>query len=194
MTARLKDKEIGKMVSLLEKKTLYETGMDFELDKHYASSSSVKAAVYQYFLKVRQDPKRYGLSQEKIDNIVSILTSRAIEPNRHKKLREKVEEEEGRPFAELVLSGRQKAMKLLHRKLDRISASKKRLDETNLSTLTNAASALFDKGQIISGEATENVAVLAKVKSDMAPEEAIETVLRMREAFQVEKDRTSKKK
>ena len=59
--------------------------------------------------------------------------------------------------------------------------------------LATTVGILFDKGQIIQGEATENVAVLAKIKSDMSPEEMMDAVLKMREIHQVDKDRTKKK-
>lgn len=195
MAAKLTDKKIGQMVSALETKTLYEAGLDFELDKHYKDSRSVKSKVYQYYLKVRQDPTKFGVDPKTVEAITTRLQSRTLPAVREaKSLREKLDDENNKPFPELVLSGRVKAMKLVHAKLDRIGRSKKQIDETNLGTLIIAAGTLFDKGQIISGEATENVAVLARIKSDMSPEEAIDAVLRMREAHQIDKDRTNKKK
>lgn len=187
-------KDIGKMLNLLDKKTLYEAGMAFELDKHYQNSASVKAAVYGHFQKAKVTPEEYGLTHDRVEILKAIVSNRTLPVAVNHSLREKTDAEDSKTFPELVLSGRVKAMKLLHAKLDRIARSKKQIDDTNLSTLAQTAGILFDKGQILSGEATENVALLAKVESNMSPEAAIEAVLKMRESFQVDKDRTKKKK
>lgn len=192
MAAKLTNKGIGELVLKLEHKNLWDVGLEYELDKIYKNPRSVKGTVYAYFTKARKDPKKYGLDAKQIETVAVSLSSRALSGN--KTLIEQKEADDNRSFPELVLSGRVKAMKLLHAKLDRIARSKKAVDDVNLSTLATTAGILFDKGQIISGEATENVAVLAKIKSDMTPEEAIDAVLRMREANQVDKDRTNKKK
>lgn len=195
MAAKLTTKQIGSMITLLKTKTLYEAGLEFELDKHYKDSRSVKAGVYQYYRKVRMEPEKYGIPADEMQSIVTRLQSRVLPATvEAKSLREKLDDEANKPFPELVLSGRVKAMKLLHAKLDRIARSKKQIDDVNLSTIATTAGILFDKGQIISGEATENVAVLAKVKDNMTAEEAIDAVMRMREAHQVDKDRSAKKK
>ena len=193
--AQIKPEVARSIIQALEVKTLYDVGIDFGFDKHYKDARSVKAAVYQVYSHAKADPTKYGLKQELVDAVTAALQKRTpatITENRT--LREKLDDENNKSFSELVLSGRVKAMKLLHTKMDRVARSKKQIDETNLSTLAQTAGILFDKGQIISGEATENVALLAKIKSDMSPAEAIEAVLKMREANQADKDRTNKKK
>lgn len=191
---KMTDKKIGEMVRQLEHKTLMQVGVQFGLDAQYSSVASMKSTVKRYLNAAKNDPLRFGLTVEEVNRVSTALTTRMLPAIKETQtLREKNEETNNKSFADLVLSGRTKAMKLLHSKLDRIARSKKALDETNLSTLAQTAGILFDKGQIISGEATENVAVLAKIKTDMSPEDALKAVLNMREQFQGDKDRTNKK-
>lgn len=191
---KLTDKKIGEMILRLEHKTLMQVGVEFGLDAQYASVASMKSTIKRHLNTAKNNPEKFGLTVEDVNRVSGALTARMLPAIKETQtIRERAEEVNNKSFADLVLSGRTKAMKLLHSKLDRIARSKKALDETNLSTLAQTAGILFDKGQIISGEATENVAVLAKIKTDMSPEDALKAVLNMREQFQSDKDRTNRK-
>ena len=68
-----------------------------------------------------------------------------------------------------------------------LNKSRKALNQQSLPALTTAFAILFDKSQIIKGEATEHVAVMGKIDSDIKPEQAIDMVLKMREIDQASK-------
>lgn len=183
---------------MLETKTLYETGIEFGLDKHYKNAQGVNNAVYAIYRKVLVDPQKYAVLPETAEKVKAVMSSRAVSTNKPDghltTLREKLDAEANPDFKDLVLSGRKKAFQLLNMKMDRIARSKKGLDEVNITALAQTFGILFDKSQIISGEATENIAVLAKVNKDMSSEEALAAILKMREVNNESKDRALKKK
>lgn len=177
----------------LETKTLYETGIEFGFDKIYKDSRAVNNAVYNIYRKVLVDPQKYAVLPETVERVKNVISNRSI-TNKDTTLREKIDAEENKDFKELVLDGRRKAFQLLNKKMDRISSKPKMLDDVNITALAQTFGILFDKSQIISGEATENVAILAKIDKNMSSEDALASILKMRELNQVEKDRTLKKK
>src|SRR5690606_26258617 len=87
----------------------------------------------------------------------------------------------------LITGGKNKALMALHRKFDYMMQSKKALNDVSLSQLAQTFGILFDKDQILKGEATENIAVMAQVDKDMKPEDALAALGRFREAQEVEK-------
>lgn len=90
----------------------------------------------------------------------------------------------------LVVGGRNKAFILLHKKMDHLNKNKKALEATSLSQLGTLAGILFDKSQVIQGQATENISVLSKnIRDGMTPEEMLELTLRRREQTIVEKSK-----
>lgn len=183
----------GSIAKALIDKTLYEVGLDFGFDKHYKDTKAVKSAVYRVYQQVKVEPERYFLTPEVMDMITDVVSKRVVAPQQGS-LREKNEALDNKDIRELVLTGRDKAMRILNTKMDMISRSKKKLDAVSITALAQTAGILFDKGQIIQGEATENVAVLAKIDKDMKPEDALSMVLKMRELNQVDKDRATKKR
>jgi len=92
-------------------------------------------------------------------------------------------------ISELATNLRQKSGRLLMEKLDWISQSKKRLDDTNISSLASVFATTFDKAQIASGLATENIAVLSKIDSNMSSKDALDSILNFREKVLESKDR-----
>lgn len=196
----LTDEKKGIMFRMLAEKPLYETGVSFGLDKHYTSVQTVKAKMQRIYQEVKKDPERYFVSQDLCDTVSSIvsnrnpqgkgLNTRGAVPTLREKTEVKAAEEND--ITGLVLTGRAKAFKLLHAKLDRVGRNKKALDEVQLGTLATVAGILFDKGQIMQGQATENVAVMAKIDNNLSPEDALSLVLKMREVNIIQKDKDKK--
>ena len=190
----LTDEKKGIIFRKLAEMPLYETGVAFGLDKHYKDAKSVKSKVHRIYQEVQKDPARYFVSQDVVDTISGIVSSRnpqgqgrPLNPT----LRETTEvvSADENDVSKLVLSGRAKAFKLLHKKLDQVGRNKKSLEAVSLAQLTTTAAILFDKGQIISGQATENVAILAKIDSNMSPDDALAAVLGMREQNIIAKEK-----
>ena len=196
MAMKLTDDKKGLIVKMLLEKNIYQTGMEFGFDKHYKDATAVKNAVYRIYQQALANPEKYFITPELVERVTAKMKERtpAAIVEQNTTLRERMDAEANMDLKDLVLSSRNKAFRILNKKLDRVGKNNKTIDEINLSTLATTVGILFDKGQIIQGEATENVAVLAKIKNDMTPEEAMASVLRMREAHQIDKDRTKKKK
>jgi len=192
---KVTDDKKGLLFKMLAQKSLYDTGVELGFDKHYRDMASVKSAVYRIYQQVRKDPEKYGVNLETAKLVEDVVSSRSIaisSVNNSPTIREQREALEKADIKELVLTGRQKALKLVHRKLDMIGSSKKRLAEANLSTLAQTFGIIFDKAQIIQGEATENVALLAKIDANLTPDQALEAILKLRETHQEDKDRVKK--
>lgn len=181
----------GLVFKMLAEKTLYETGLEFQFDKKYKDSRAVKNAVYKIYQKVLVDPQKYAVLPETVDKVKLVISERAI-VKPQTTLREKMDENTNLDFKDLVLSGRKKAYSLLNLKMDSLLSKRKNLDEVSITALAQTFGILFDKGQIIQGEATENVALIAKIDTNMSPEDALASVLKIREINQADKDRKKK--
>lgn len=196
---KLSDIQKGKITLALENKNLTEVGLEFGFDKHYSKITNLKAAVYRAYQAVCKDPTKYGVSPEQLEAVRVAMNARTKIVQRQAtseiSLREKVEEEESLGLKELVLNARNKSIRLLSKKLDRVGRTNKTIDEINLGTLATVTGILFDKGQIVSGEATENVALLARVQTEnLSPEEALSTILQMRDVTMAEKEAAKEKR
>ena len=168
---------------MLAYKPLYETGIEFGLDKHYKDVKGVKNAVYRIYNEVRQNPEVFTIEPQTVELVVTAVSERSVsrvQPS----LRETNETINKDDIKSLVVGGRNKALKLVHSKMDRIGKSRKKLDAVSVGELAKVAGILFDKAQIIQGEATEHVAVLAKIDKNLLPEDALSLVLKMRETNQ----------
>ncbi len=188
------DNEVAGMFRLLKDKGYAEVGYEFGLDKKYKNSASMITAVQRATSRVRDNPEKYGISIDTVNDVLTALEhrktagllNRPVEENLT--LREKNELLDPKDIKGMVTLGRNKAAKLLNTKLDRISKSKKMLDELDLGKLATVVAIMVDKSQILSGQATENIAVLSKnIDSNLSTEEAIEIALRMREKNMAEK-------
>lgn len=173
---------------MLAYKTLYEVGLEYQFDKKYKDSKAVKGAVYRIYQEVRKDPEKYFIQPETLTLVESAMGSRNTTPViTRTSLREKNDELAKGDIKQLLVGGRNKAYSLINTKMDRIASSKKKLDAVSVGELAKVFGILFDKAQIIQGEATEHVAVMAKVSKDMSPDMALDAVLKMREISQEEK-------
>lgn len=189
---QFEDAKKGLLFKMLGSKTLYETGVEFGLDKHYKDARAVNNAVYKIYQEVQKNPERYLVTPEVVEMVVANVSNRNL-GKREGVLREKQEVLDKQDIKELTVSGRKKALDLLHMKMDRIAGSKKKLDEVPITSLAQVFGIIFDKAQIIQGMATENVAVLAKIDKDLKPEDAIALVLKMREINNIEKEKAKTK-
>ncbi len=109
-------------------------------------------------------------------------------PQSETTLREKMEIINPSDIKGLITGARNKASKIMFEKLGRIEKSKKAIDDIGLGELAKVVGILFDKGQIIQGQSTENIAVMSKnIDQNLTPEESLAMVLRMRETTMADK-------
>jgi hypothetical protein len=170
------EKEVEIFKALAQKST-YQVGLDFGFDKVYKDARAVRNAVNAIFNKVRNNHETYGVSKDVIEVVEKGMVERKASVV-GVSMREK---EETVDIKSLVSGIRDKTFTLIDKKLDRVSNNKKKLDEISFKELGIIAGIAFDKSQILKGEATENIAVLAKIDTNISPEEAIKLALAARE-------------
>lgn len=174
----------GAIFKALATKSIIQVANEFDFDKYYKSSSGMRNAVHKIYREVQHEPEKFYLSQDTVDLVTQGIESRKSVglANNRPTVREQREEEESKNFSELAQDGRNKAIKLLHKKMDRIDSSRKKLDNISAGELAKVYGILFDKSQIIKGEATEHVKVLSKnIDDSLTAEERLDYILKFRE-------------
>lgn len=193
---KLDDVKKGCLFKMLSYKTLYEVGIEYQFDKKYKDAKAVKGAVYRIYQEVRKDPEKYFVAEDTLKLVEDAMKSRISTPtvrageiidSKGTTLREKTDSLEKVDIKNLVINGRNMAFKLVNSKMERIGSSRKKLDAVSVGELAKVAGIMFDKSQIIMGEATEHVAIMSNLSKDMSPETALDMVLKMREINQAEK-------
>ena len=175
------DEQKAGMFRLLATKTFYDVGVEFGFDKHYKTPTSVKGAVYRAYQEVRANPEKFSVHPDTASLVVAAVSNRSIAIPTKKTIAEQNEDTRG--IEELLLSNRDLANRLVHKKLVALDASKKALRNESVVSLGKIFGILFDKSQIIRGQATEHVSHLSKIDvSGLTPEATINLVLAMRES------------
>lgn len=173
--------EVG-FFKLVATKSLYDAALEYGFDKHYKTPSSIKTAAYSLYRKIFNDYSKWGISQDTYELVVSAVQNRAVSKAKPNTGPTVAEQNTDLDIKSLITSNRDLAGKLVRKKLLLLDKSKKALDNISLPQLATSFAILFDKGQLIQGMATEHVALMGKIDSEMKPEQAIEMVLKMREA------------
>lgn len=162
-------------------KSAFDTGVQFGFKESYKDNVAIRNAVMHIYRKVKKSPEKYGLGADLVTTIADAMGHRNVVGAKKEVALEEAEIEGGN-IRELVTSVRDKAWRLIDRKLTRASKSNKRLDNTSFRDIATLAGIAFDKSQIITGQATEHIAVMSKnIDGNIKPEEALDLVLRMRE-------------
>ncbi len=179
----------------LADKTPTQVGYEFGLDRFYSTDASIRASVHKAFQMVLQDPESYDIPMAKAAEIQAIVSARALQITKDHALtvREK-KELSNAEIPELVTEARDTAYRLINAKLDIIESSKTELKNAKLSDLVKAGDILFNKGQIVRGEATQNIAILSKVDKNMSAEDALTAIVQMQEMVAQEKELKDQKK
>lgn len=174
------DQKYG-LFKLLEKRSLYEAGLEFGLDKNYKTAASMNAAVYKIYSAIKNDPTRFGADMDVVNKVVSAVSTRGkYRDNIALTLREKQEIAQN-DVKELLLDTRNVSLQMLRNKLYSIGKEKKAMENLSLSEIAKVFGILFDKGQLISGQATEHIAHLSKISENLSPQEMLDAVINQRE-------------
>ena len=190
MPANLNISKKGAIFRSLASNSYIDAGLEHNLDKHYANRNSIRNAVYRVYQEVLVEPGKFGISDEIVDLVKDGLKARSI--NKGKKatpaendaaaIKEDMSPVNSGDIKAIVTGGRNKAAMLIDKKMDILLKSPKKLDAEKISSLATVFGIFFDKAQIVQGEATENIAVLAKnIDENMTSEEAMESLLKFRE-------------
>lgn len=183
--ATITNKQKAEVFKDLVKVSAYQAGVRAGIDRYYKNKWSLIAFIRRVEKEVRDNPKKFGISDDTISMVDSALVERKT-----KKISVIGQEMFESPkvgmadydIKDLVERGSKKSLLLLHAKMDMIGDSKKQLRETSISALAQLVGIMFDKRQISKGEATEHINMRAKIDIDeKSPEEALQVLLNMRE-------------
>ena len=89
-------------------------------------------------------------------------------------------------MVELSKDTRNKAIQILDLKLSELAVDKDALAKVNLATLATVFGILFDKTQLMTGMATENIAIQANININMSADDALDELNKMREKYSEE--------
>ena len=187
----VKDDLKGNIVRSLASKSYADVGFDYKLDKLWPNVNTMRSNIYKIWCQVKAEPEKFGVSLEALEMVDKAMQERKISTNQDKTIKTKevlgmiVEDD----IKNLAIKGRDKSAVLIHKKMDHLSAHPKLLQQESLVNLAKVFSTFFDKAQIVQGQATENIAVLAKMDDNITPELAMEMLLKVRETNMAEKDR-----
>lgn len=191
----LTDQEKKVLVKDLVANSFNQAGINAGMDKHYKNRGSLVSAVRKIYNEVKMNPEQFSVSQDIIDLIEKNLKERQsimVGKTNDSIIQKEKKELSKMTVQELVNENSKKSAILLHKKLDMIGKSKRELSSVGLGTLVTAYGITFDKARLIVGESTENIAVLAKIKTeDMTPEQMMDIMLKKREANQVKETKQS---
>lgn len=173
----------AEIVKALAQKSAYKVGLDYKFDKVYPNAKAIRSAVLAIYTKVKNNPDKYEISQDALDVVAQSMADRRVwKTSEVNPTATDVQADlASRDIKELTSSVRDKAWNLIDLKLDRIGNNKKKLDALSFKDLGTIAGISFDKTQVLKGEATEHIAVLGRIDSNMKPEDALNFVLKMRE-------------
>lgn len=169
----------------LARMTYLDAAKKLGISDRYTTDSSLKQIGYRLYKET--NPEELGISSDAIAIVSTALAERKSKAQTEIMDGANPEVLDSSDSKQLVIGGKNKAALLLHKKMDMLMNSKKRLDAVPVSQLATMFGILFDKAQIIQGEATENIAVMAQVKKDMNPQEALDALLKIREFQQEQK-------
>ena len=174
------EKQKREFFKLLVTKNFTEAGEAIGLGKTYTNPASLRATAYKLYKSIK--PEDLDIPKDVVDMVLSSIESRRISPAR------KIQEVNNTDLIDpqdtkgVIIGGRNKAAMLLHKKMDRLAKNKNLLDQVSLTQLATTFGIMFDKAQILQGQATENIQVMAKISNDMTAEESLNALLKMREA------------
>lgn len=97
--------------------------------------------------------------------------------------KQEIRELDNAKMVELALDLRNTTAEVLKIKLQNLLSNPEELSKTNLVQLTTAFGTLVDKAQLLSGLATEHIAIKANIDINISSDEAINQLNKMREKF-----------
>lgn len=156
-----------------------KVGMAYGFDKVYKDTKAIRNAVNAIFNKVKNEPAKYGLSQDVVDLVQKSMAERKSAVVSVPSLREK--EDDAYDIKDVVTGIRDKTFKLIDKKLNRVSNSNKKLDAISFKDLGIIAGISFDKSQILRGEATETITVMGQIDKSLSATDVLKLALQMRE-------------
>lgn len=158
-----------------------KVGYKFELDKRYTNINTMRNFVITIKNKIAANPSAWNVSQETVDMVKKAMDERRVDHSNGTDVLIAEREALKKENSNIIQNVRDNAWELINRKINMIGKSRKMLRETTLQQLGTIAGIAFDKVQIMKGEATENIAVRAKIDKNLNPDDLLKLVLKQRE-------------
>lgn len=169
----------------LASKSQFQVGLDFGINKEYESNTSVVNVVNKIYHEVKENPERFTVTPDVVELVEKGMDSRKGTRSAIRRV-----ELENPEFDErsLVVGAGKKAWILINQKLDYLAKNKKAFRNESIMNLAKVAGIVFDKSQIVKGEATEHIALKAKIDQNITPEEALGLIMKFREGQSADTD------
>jgi len=213
LVGQLNRKDYKDIFLALENESLLQVARKYKLDESYEKKNTQQQYIYRIYRKVANDPITYKVTHDQVNKVVGAIKGRSYDDREDNYFggvpKEDVVDDGlmtgvpdgdiGTPekqyvaidkneIVDLLKSGRDKTIKLMHRKLDDLIRSRRALDKESLTNLSRVFGILFDKSQVVQGEATQHIAILAKnVDDNLTPEEQMEMLNKFREKTSLSK-------
>ena len=160
----------------LSAKSQFLVGQEFGFEKYYKSQSGVINAVNRIYKEIKENPQEFAITPDVMDLVEKSMLSR-----RSTKTPSRMVDPGEVNEKELVIGAKNKVWVLLNKKLDYLAKNKRAFKAESIMSIAKVAGIVFDKSQISKGEATEHIALKAKIDNNITSGEALEALLKVRE-------------
>lgn len=201
--------EDAKIFMSLKNLSAQQTGWAFHLEERTKTEGLTKeqigdkiaGRVHDVKSRVEKNPQNYttyGIGAKEIETIQKACQARIedgqvrgrVAGHRDNNLKQREEDLE---FAKMLKNLRNRAWSLIGDKMEQAENDEEVLKKINFRDLVVVGGTAFDKTQILSGLATEHIAMKGRIDSNLSPEDLLKEVLVRREA-NIESNREQKKK
>lgn len=170
----------------LVKVSLYQAGVRGGLSEYYKNKESLKAFVKNIKFEVEQNPAKFGISEEVVKMVNDSLQERRSKRTSIVGQTEAEEPKQG--FEALTVPQKidilsHESLNVLYQRILTLKKSKAQLKLQSPAALGVLAGTMYDKRQLSRGEATEHIAIRAKIDvSKLDSKGILAAILAMREA------------
>ena len=165
------DLQKGEVFKDLASKSLLEVANDRGLDKKFSTPAQMRWQIRKVYNEVLSNPQKFGVSPDIVALVDKASNARKQTGIRNDLKTVSEKNAEVNPvigdmdMKELVVGARKKAWILLHRKMDDLLKSPKRIREQAIAPLSILAGTAFDKGRLLEGQSTENFAIKGNIEN-----------------------------
>ena len=178
--------QAGPIFLAIEEKSYAEVAYMFGLDRYLANESSMRSAIMRAYNLVLDNPSKYDITQDKAAFIQGKVAGRAMIKKKPETIRQEAEMK-AMDIGAQIKHSRDLVTRLLTQYLEWLDKNPKELKKQKIRDIAWVVGVLFDKGQIVSGQATEHIAVMSNLNDKMDPEEALKAIMQMRDELQASK-------
>lgn len=183
--AHLSEIQKRQLFKALATKSQVAAGKEFGLDKEYEGNVRIINAVRGIYNEVSANPEKFGVSTEIVEMVNKGMQERKKNKNSPSLTSEPFSTTVGQDMEKAMVSRvKGKLWNLIERKVDYLGTHSGAFHKESLMSLMKAGGIAFDKAQIDAGQATEHIALIAKVHPDMSSADALVQLLKIKESRQ----------